>query len=173
MDELKFKGKTYRRYSNRWVDSNGMVVNEFLQQDLNKEFAKSIDIATLTHMELIEAGQKYKLSGSYSLAVECFTEALKTASEGEVPFLLARLFSCYRKMNAPNKVVEYIETELIDQEFSDKYAVALTSVAAAYCDLREYQKAEKYCKLAMYLAGCASQEQKNVMARIEKELEGR
>ena len=40
MDVLVYQGKTYRRFGNRWVDSRDLVVNDFLQRDLNKEFEK-------------------------------------------------------------------------------------------------------------------------------------
>ena len=174
MDEIVFNGKTYRRHSNRWVDGSGMVVNDFLQRDLNAEFAKGQDIDSLDYEALLEAGNKYKLSGSYTLAERCFLRALEMRGEyGEEPFLLSRLFSCYRLMRAPHKTVSYFETELLGLDFTNKYAPAITSVAAAYCDLRQYRKAEKYCKLAIVLTGYKSRELDLVMQRIEKELEGR
>lgn len=80
--------------------------------------------------------------------------------------------SCYRRMGQSQKAIDFwMNNKSIFQEFTESVAL-LTSLAAAYCDVKDYKKA-KYCADRAYAAQGGGQGYKNELAlvylRIKKE----
>ena len=172
MDRLEYEGKTYLRSGRLWTDMQHMAVNETLQQALNYAYLETIDLTRLTLEELIAQGDKCKESGSNGLAIRFYEAAAKEADERTLSSILPRFTSCYRKQGLPQKAIDLLH--FAKEKFGSSIisSVLLTSAAAAYCDLKEYENARICCNRAYaMLGGHASGELSAVFGRIRKESE--
>ena len=173
MDILEYKGNIYRRYSAKWCDDRNLIVHEMLQKELNNEYAKTLDISEWDVRSLITEGDKYKASATYILAIRFYEEACKKCGRTDITYILPRISSCYRKAHQPSKAIALFS--FAKQKFGANIMTEplLTTVAAAYCDLGEYEKAKKCCNIAYTNnAGMVSNELRMVYKRIEKETRG-
>lgn len=170
MDVITYNGKKYKRYSSKWCDENDFIVHETLQNELNKEYIKNIDISSFSILELIQEGDKFKESTSYQLAIKYYEEAAKTCDKKTMSYILPRLSSCYRKAHLSSKAIELFS--FAKRKFGEDIITEalLTSAAAAYCDIFEFDKAKKCCDIAYARSkGGVSEELKLVYKRIDKE----
>ena len=170
MDKLEYNGEVYTRTQAQWTDSRHMVVHQALQRELNKIFSENIDYSSYTIEDLIREGDKFKKSSSYSDAIIFYEHAVDRCDLETMKLILPRISSCYRKCNMPRKTIELFSR--VKGEYGTDFItpVLLTSVAAAYCDLKEYENALKCCNWAYKnFGGRASINLKNVYARIKSE----
>lgn len=172
MEEILYNGKIYKRYSKKWIDSHGIIVCETLQKELNNTYIKNINLSEMTVVDIIAEGDKFKESGSLTLAIKYYEEALPRSDEKTISHILPRLSSCYRKCHMPHKAIE-IFSYAKNKYSSDLITpVLLTTAAAAYCDMHEYENALKCCKRAYAQNNGKNDENlKNVFRRIKKETE--
>ena len=169
MDTLEYNGALYTRRNAKWVDSQNFVVYDGLQKILNHLYLKQLDASEYTVEELVAEGDRFKESTSYTSAIHFYEKALEGCDAVTYQYILPRITSCYRKNNMPRQVVDlFTETKKI---FGASFItpVLLTSVAAAYCDLQEYENALKCCRWAYKTFGEFSPNLANVWARIKKE----
>lgn len=169
MEKIEYNGEVYMRTQSKWVDSRHLVVHESLQKTLNEMYLKTLDYSSYTVEELVKEGDKFKDSSSYQDAIAFYEKALADCDEVTYKYILPRITSCYRKCNMSRKVISlFSETK---SQFGTDFItpVLLTSVAAAYCDLREYENALKCCKWAYKNFGGFDPNLSNVWARIKKE----
>ncbi len=162
------EGKTYTRSNGKWVTSTCMVVHEILQDELNKLYFETIDLSMLELLEIVRDGDAFKSSASYGLAVRLYTYAIERSDEDGVAYILPRLTSCYRKQGRAKDVIELASK--IKRKYGSKMftPTLLTSIAAAYCDLDEYDNALKCCNRAYaQFGGKASGELSLVYKRID------
>lgn len=165
---IEFEGKRYTRRNSKWLDDNNKIVCKMMQDRLNKIHSESLDFSEMSVQSAIQNGDKYKQSSTYGLAIKCYEYALPKANWNNTAYILPRLSSCYRKQKMPWKAVgllvfaeEYYGEEMITEVF-------LTSIAAAYCDLGEFDKAKLCCNKAFKLSGCVcSDELQAVYDRIK------
>ena len=149
--------------------SRHIIVCESMQNILNQLYLKTIDCSNYSVAELVAEGDRLKESTSYSNAIYFYEKALEECDEVTYKYILPRITSCYRKCNIPRKVIDlFAETKsLFGTDFITP--VLLTSVAAAYCDLKEYENALKCCRWAYKTFGEFSPNLHNVWERIKKE----
>lgn len=169
MDKIEYNGEIYMRRSSKWFDSRNLVVYDSLQNVLNQLFLQTCDTSEYSVDELIKEGDKFKESTSYLSAIKFYEQALEDCNEKTYQYILPRITSCYRKSGMPRKVIDlFTDTK---RKYGTDFItpVLLTSVAAAYCDLREYENAIKCCKWAHKTFGEYSPNLANVWARIKKE----
>lgn len=169
MDVLIFEGETYTRHNGKWANSRNMIVHEGLQKDLNREYAKQLDLATLSLEECIAQGDQFKDSSSFSLALRYYEEAVKKADRNSMAYILPRMTSCYRKNGMPQKAIDILT--YASKTFGKDMVtpVLLTSVAGAYCDIGDYDRAKKCCDRAYAQSnGKKSEELSLVYKRIQK-----
>ena len=170
LDVIEYKGKKYKRYSSKWSDEKNFVVHETLQRELNYEYVKTLNLASMSAQELISQGDKFKESATYQLAVRYYEEASVKCEIKDMAYILPRITSCYRKSNQASKAIEMFS--YAKQKFGTAILTAplLTSAAAAYCDLGEYDNAKKCCDRAYAMSGAtADDELRLVYKRIDKE----
>lgn len=171
MEQIEFQGQKYKRVGSKWTDSSNFVVPEGLQRDLNFAYLQSRDISDLSVDELIEEGDKFKDTTSYFFAIKCYERAAELCGRRTLQFLLPRLSSCYRKKKTPQKTIEMFTAakEKYGEDFITP--VLLTTVAAAYCDLNEYENAMRCCKWALKkYGGEMDPSLRNVYVRVKKNL---
>jgi tetratricopeptide (TPR) repeat protein len=121
---------------------------------------------------LINEGNEAYKKDDYNKAVICYEDALKLATdENKFRFksILPMMGRCYRQIGNPSSVIE-LATE-VKQEFGREFitSVFLTTVAAAYADMREYGKAHICVNEAIRLEnGKISGPLQAVIDRLEK-----
>ncbi len=170
MDKLLYKEKIYTRQRGKWIENSGMVVHEALQKELNYEFAKQLDPQLMTVDDCIAFGDEFKSSTSVWLALKFYEAAIKRADNITMKHILPRITSCYRVNGQPQKAIDIFA--YANKKFGQKVVShhLLTSIAAAYCDLKNYANAKKCCDKAYIEAGKkTTQELSLVYARIKKE----
>lgn len=170
MDKIEYEGKNYIRNNANWLDSHYVAVPENLQRILNRLHSETIDFSGYSEEELIAEGDKYKESASFELAISFYEQVLDVCDAHTARYVLPRITSCYRSCGMARRVIDRF-TE-IKQKFGEDFItpVLLTSVAAAYCDLSEYQNALSCCRWAYKKFGGQIEEPlRRVYARIKKE----
>lgn len=170
MIEIEYKGEIYKRLEGQWVDSSFIVATVPIQRTLNQLYVDSINVKLLDIDTLIKEGDSFKSTGDYSLAIRFYEEAIKTCDRGTIIYLLPRISSCYRGNQAPQKAIECFSFAKRKYGTDILSPALLTSAAAAYCDLKEYESAIKCAKIAFAKSeGKADESLLNVFSRIDKE----
>lgn len=170
MDVIEYNGKMYKRYDSKWCDENTFVVHETLQCELNHEFIKTLDISSMSVREMITEGDKFKKSASYDFAIKYYKAASVICDKKTMSYILPRLSSCYRNAHLPSKAIEPLSSAKARFGKDIITEALLTSAAAAYCDMYEFEKAKKCCDIACAKAkGRVSYELRLVYERIKKE----
>lgn len=148
MNSLEYNGISYKHINGFWVDDDGIILPTAMQNKLNSLFARSLDLSSMTVKEIIEFGDEFRDSSSFSLANKCYEHAAKSASKEALTYLLPRMTSCYRSQGMPQKAIDIL-TFASKKYGQDIISVPmLTSAAAAYCDMSDYKKALKCCNRA-------------------------
>lgn len=166
--ELVHKGKKYYRRDSKWFDSDNMVACLSMQQELNRVYSTSIDLSTMSIVEVQNEADRYKESGSYNLALRYYEYVLSRCDRKTTEYVLPRITSCYRHQGRARDAIQAFSNAKRKYGTSIFNSALLTSVAAAYCDLGEYDNAKKCCDIALKKSG-GSEELKNVYKRIKKE----
>lgn len=170
METIEYNSETYRRVNAKWVDSHNIVAYEGLQKILNHMYLQTLDYSAYSMEELVDEGDRLKESSSYQSAIGFYERAAMDCDEKTLCYILPRITSCYRKCNMPRKVVDLLT--FVKSKYGERFItpVLLTSVAAAYCDLKEYENALRCCRWAYKtFGGEYSANLSNVWARIKKE----
>lgn len=170
MPEITYQNKRYRRVGAKWVDASYMVVHESLQQILNDLYIETVDFSAYSIEALIEEGDKFKESGSHRAAIAFYEKAVYECDIETIRYVLPRITACYRRAHMAEKAIDLFV--FAKAKFGRAYlsSALLTSVAAAYCDLLEYENALKCCKRAYAMGdGRHDPELYAVFGRIKKE----
>lgn len=171
--ELKYEGRVYFKRNGKWYDKQNYIEASInLQNRLNSFYNNNINFENMDYFDIIKIADGYKKSESFILAIKAYKKAMeKTKEIKEIKYILPRIVSCYRKNNQSRDAIE----EYIDMYESYGYSildpVLLTSVAAAYIDVGQYEKAKK-CANQSYamLDGKCSDELYFVYQRLNKYL---
>lgn len=172
-DEVIYNGKKYTRVNGKWVDSSYMTV-QHLQKALDALFEEQRSLDDFTIEELLAEGDRFKSAENYHLAIKYYLAGLEATQEvNTYRYILPRLTSCYRGQGQAKRAIELYE-KLIGQYGVKLNSPALcTSVAAAYCDMKDYKKAKECADRAYAMGGGkASGELTAVFGRIRKETTG-
>lgn len=169
MDKIEYNGEIYRRTKSKWVDSRNFNVHESLQKELNSLYLDTLDYSAYTVEELVKEGDKFKDTSSYQYAIAFYEKACAECDTVTLSYILPRITSCYRMCNMPRKVIDLFTD--IKSKCGTEFItpVLLTSVAAAYCDLKEYDNAIRCCRWAYKTFGEFNPILSNVWSRIKKE----
>ena len=173
-DEVIYNGKKYLRFKKEWMDSTYCIVNDSLQRKLNIQWSRQENIEDMTFDELIKAGDKYKGSASDKLSEKYFQNALDLAEKNSnmncIRIVLPRLTSIYRLEKQPQKAINLFEECIKKYSESVTSIPLLTSIAAAYCDIEQFDKARYFANRAFaHSGGNGSGELSAVYGRIKKE----
>ena len=174
MDQIQYEGQTYYRSGKTWADNRNIVVCDELQHELNAAFIQTLDLHEFTAWDLIRLADQCKVSASVFTAIQLYERVLSSNDTSDYKAVLPRLASCYRIQGQPEKAVEL--ATLASKRFGSSILepITLTSVAAAYCDLHDWNRAKK-CADRAYAKwnGKASSELRAVYERIRLNTEGK
>ncbi len=169
MDKIEYQGETYTRNKTKWLDSRHLTVHDSLQKTLNELYTASLDPCAMDMNELLEHADKFKASSSFGLAIRFYEYAAEEADFKTLSYILPKLTSCYRHQGFPEKAIEILTFAREKFGAGMISPVLLTSAAAAYCDMGQYDKAKMCCDRAYaMLDGKASGELRAVYGRIDK-----
>ncbi|WP_092637681.1 tetratricopeptide repeat protein [Acetanaerobacterium elongatum] len=153
MEVIKYEGRTYTKVNGKWFDSMNMIAPLSVQSRLNFTFSKGLDYDTMDVSELIKVADDYKASQSFGLALKAYESAIKKSDNNQVAHILPRITSCYRSVGQPEKAIQVNSWAKKLFGASIISPALLTSIAAAYCDMGEYDNAKRCCDRAYAMAG--------------------
>lgn len=173
--EIEYNGDYYLYLNGEFVEKGTYIIPpDKILKELCKNFYSKIDYTRYKNKELRNFIRELKNNNSHELCLKVclFYFDKNIANIYEIKYILPIITSLYRSMSMPEEVIKL--NEKVYDIFGKKvFSVALlTSIAAAYCDMREYDKAKSFCDSAYYLqgGGIGSQNELSlVYARIEKE----
>lgn len=148
MQTIELNGIKYTKRKEKWVNQYCIVAPTALQKELNSLYLKSLAAGDMSPWQIMDEADFLKKSSSYGEAVRLYECALLKADDKTTAYILPRITSCYRKMGMPHKAIELFSTAR--KKFGNEIItpVLLTSAAAAYCDMEEYDKALWCCNKA-------------------------
>lgn len=120
---------------------------------LNQLLVNETDLGSKSMEELISVIDGARKADNIQLAAKALEAALEIATVHETRNLLPRLTSNYRKLGQSQKAID------VCKSYTDRFNKAVwspalfTSVAAAYCDVEDYETARKFANLARSLSG--------------------
>ena len=98
-----------------------------------------------------------------------FDDAIEKADSTAMAYILPRITSCYRKSGRPQKAIDILTYASKTFGRSMITPVLLTSAAAAYCDIEDYERAKRCCDRAYAESnGMHSDELSLVYKRIKR-----
>ena len=121
---------------------------------------------------LLKEGDEAYKKDNYNKAVIYYEDALKLATDKnkyKFKSLLPMMGRCYRQMGSPSSVIDLAKEA--KKKFGKDFITSffLTTIAAAYADLRDFSKARKCVDVAIKLEnGKISGPLQMVIDRIEK-----
>ena len=152
-ETITYNGKTYYRRGEKWEDEMHIIVHETLQRNLNDAYSESLDLSKLSYSELIKEADKFKESSSHYLAIRYYEEAVRKGGLNDIKYVFPRITSCYRKKGQAKKAVNLFAEQVHKYGNSMITPALLTSVAAAYCDIEDFEMAKKCCDRAYAMTG--------------------
>lgn len=153
MISFVFEGVKYIRYNDHWCDEHYMIAPLCVQYALDRQYADSLSLEEYNDNELLNLADKFKENKSYHLAIRYYYEIIKKADIVDCSYVYPRLSSCYRKVGRAQEAIELMTILKNKFGLNSISPVLLTSVAAAYCDLFEYDNALKCANRAYVLMG--------------------
>ncbi len=137
------------------------------------KYYSQIDFRYLETTDLIDYIKATKEAKIYNICIEAIEYSLENQDNIFIKKVLPIYTSCLRELKMPDRVVEFWENN------SKKYAksasaVLYTSLASAYCDLKDYASASKAINRAYAMSGGGSGHKTEislVYKRINKEME--
>lgn len=161
-------GEKYYYKDGKWLTSSYIEVPLAIVNELNNLLINTEEFTDKSMHELLEIIDSSRCADNIYLAAKVIKAALEIASIPGIRKLLPRLTSNYRRLGMPQKAIDI--AKFYTDEYGKKvYSSALfTSVAAAFCDIGNYDKAKKFADLAKgYSAGDSSIELISVYKRIK------
>lgn len=175
MKKILFENETY--YFNQGkvyqLDGGLYEVPTSVSKKVLNFYYQNIDYKKLEEAELMEYLKQLKLSEFYDNCLTVIGYGLNkfSASFDFYKTVFPIITSCYRAVGQPQKAIDFwIENKQI---FTSCLSVPLlTSLAAAYCDVGDYELAKKYANRAYAMQGGGKNYQTElslVYERIKKE----
>ena len=172
MQKIEYDGEIYYFLNGRFVDSSYIEVDKITKTKLAEIVFSKVDYKSLSKDKLIAFLKEVKEAEKFNLAKNICLYCMETYKEDVflIKIVLPILTSCYRMCGQPEKAIS------VSKEFmcSSKYESVpfLTSLSAAYCDIKDYKNARKFAKIAYAQQGGstgAKTELSLVFMRIKKE----
>ena len=173
--KIEYDNETYYYVNNQFLDSNFLVVDTNTSQKLANQYFKKINYHSLNMLDLLNFITELKTAEAYLLVIEVGEYGMhRFGSDREfASIVLPMMTSSYRKLNMPRRAINFAEVYLQKYPYILRSSGALcNSLAAAYCDIKDYHKAKRYADLSFAINkkdGKFSSELHAVYARLEQE----
>jgi tetratricopeptide (TPR) repeat protein len=173
MEEILFENELYYFDNGKLYDENFIETPNITSRQVLTHYYNSIDYKSFNEENLINFLKQLKTSEFYEACLKIIDYGLNkfAHSLNLRRRIIAMKLSCHRALNQPQKAIEYWNDN--QDIFSSCISVPLlTSLAAAYCDVKNYELARKYANKAYALQGGSlnyTSELSLVYQRIKKE----
>ena len=172
--EITVNGETYRQINGKWVDSTYLVPPMDVLREILKSEVNLHSIEECTMDELIDSFNKlrnYELIGeAEAVAQELYERFSACRDIDRLRWILPIRTSMLRSLDQSRSAIELYRCALDNYGKDIDSAPLLTSVAAAYCDVSDYDTAKQFAGKALALGGYTLELTK-VYARINKALQ--
>jgi len=175
MIKVQLDGDNYAKIGKNWVDENYIIVPTDLCRKLYEQYLEIVDYKTFSFDDFVDLVLELKENEFHSKVISMIKWYLANKLDKEflaLRRLLPILTSSYRSLNKPETALQLYEKAYHKYGKSIVSAALLTSVAAAYCDVKEYETAKGFCDRAYAMQGGGkgyATELFLVYKRIEKE----
>ncbi len=154
MEKIIFENETFYFSKGLVYDDSFLEVPKIVSQKVLAKYYESIDYANYDESKLLEYLKQLKTSGFYDRCLTVIEFGLNkfTDSFDYYKTVFPIITSCYRALKQPQKAIDFwMENKRI---FVSCLSVPLlTSLAAAYCDVGNYDLAKKCADRAYAIQG--------------------
>lgn len=169
MQTYELEDNKYYYNNGKWLTSSFTTPPLAVVSKLNKLLINQEDFSQKTMDELLEIIDRSRASENIQLAAQAIEAALRIATLPELRSLLPRLTSNYRKIGRAKSAIEIADSYLEEYGRQLWSPALFTSLAAAYCDLDDYEKGKHLADRARSISGTeASPELVSVYKRIKQ-----
>lgn len=147
MIKIEYNGKTYMYDGKNFIDDTFIILEGEELRNVSRVYFSSIEYQTLGTETLLTVIKQMKTIGLYYEAKKAIDFAVTTKSQNLqlLHDLMPIYMSCCRAINQPQDAIKFAEEFL---PICGGSVPTYTSLAAAYCDVQNYEKAKRYAKLA-------------------------
>ena len=174
MQEIIFNGEKYFFNNGRLYDESFLEVPTAVSETILAQYFNNIDYTQMEEKEFVEHLKNLKRANANNKCLKVIEYGLGkfSASTDYYKTVFPIITSCYRNIGKPEKAIAFwMENKEI---FKNCLSVPLlTSLAAAYCDVGQYEIALKCAQKAYAMQGGSKNyatELSNVFHRINKVL---
>lgn len=169
METYYLEDEKYYYKNGKWFTSSMIVAPMGLVSRLNKLLVKDVDFSSKSMEELLTIIDGARSADNNTLAAQVLETAIRISSSDELQKLLPRLTSNYRKTGKSQTAIDMAESYINKYGKQVESNALYTSLAAAYCDIENFEIARKLANKARALsAGESSPELISVYVRIKK-----
>ncbi|MCL2555540.1 MAG: hypothetical protein FWE03_00785 [Firmicutes bacterium] len=149
--EIEIDGILYIKSGKYWYaeDAIGIVPPDSIMKKILKKELESHDLKSMTIFELQEFIKITREIEHYDFCLEAVEQLLDLVTEKNDTILLRNCMSikvsCLRKLKRSSEAIEFCKA--MKELYSDdiRNVNTLTSLAAAYCDIEDWDTAKKVC----------------------------
>ena len=170
MEKFEYKGNVYYFSNGKFFDEYFIELSQADKNEVSKFYYSQTDIKTLSENKVCELIKSMKDSGSYFDAINTINFAIeKFDNTTLIKNILPVLTSCYRSIGKPLEAIAVAKKYVAICPCGS--SALFTSVAAAFCDVSDYEKAKKFANRAYAMSGPnnSSPELMSVYSRIKAE----
>ena len=169
-ERIEVDGVTYYYDGNNFLDEYFILLEGVILKKVAETYYGGVDYEKLDAEGILLYVKKLKACGLSYRAKQVMEYALDKYQDEKFLYRILPIYtSCCREMGLAREAIERIENDYSDIE----YSVALcTSLAAAYCDIKDYKQAIRYARIAYARQGGGQgykTELSLVFMRIKKE----
>ena len=169
MSEYIYEGEKYYFTGKKWLAKNRIEVPLAVVSKLNNILLGKLDLASMSNESLVKFAIDLKEGENNQLAIKVMELLLSRNDFSIIKNIMPRLVSCYRKVGKSEEAIR--KAEAYNSMYKGRLTshALLTTLAAAYCDIENYEEARKYANRARVMEGeDASEELISVYCRIKK-----
>ncbi len=155
VESVVIDGEEYRKINGHWVDSTYCIPPQRILVEIYKALVDVTDLTKYSDGFLEKYLAELKTNGLYMESLTIIKYLLPKYEKDKnirgLRYILPVYTSCLRLSGNPKSAVQAFNRarELFGREIIS--TMLATSVAAAYCDLEEFEKAQKFCNMAYAL----------------------
>jgi len=153
-NEITIDSIVYTHTNGQWVDKGtNLIPSQAILSKIYRHQYSATDYGSYSKPLLLRLMKEWGQNGYFSKCLDAGLYMWKVcdtkSDENTSRYILPIITSVYRKLGKPQEAISFYTKKAIPRFGKDIDSVAsLTSLAAAYCDVQEYEMAKKYCNQA-------------------------
>ena len=170
MQEIELDGEIYYENKGKYYNSSFLEVESETKNLLVRMVLWSVDYKSMGQNELVKFIYKIKETEEFNLCIDICLFGLGKFGNDEffVAKILPIVTSTYRNLNKPENAINIAKEQR--KKFKCESVALYTSIAAAYCDIGEFETALKFANAGYALQG-GGMGYKNELSLVYKRIE--